>query len=268
MDSCDRLVPSPGEQPLNVAIADHDEAHCVLLDDWLRCAGHRVQRFSRGELLLYALRQTHSYDAFVLAWELPDVAAIDVLRVVRNKLGMNVPVLVTSSCDREEDIFYVLSRGADDFLIRPIRRGEFIARLEAITRRHGGSARRNTQRIGDYHIDPVGHQVFHHGRISRLTRIEFDLAMLLLSSAGRLLSHTEVLACIWGDASYVRLHTLQSYVSRLRNTLGLTPTNGWRIVCVYGHGYRVQKLDAAAPAPEDDSKTARKLAPAMSTTQR
>lgn len=152
-----------------------------------------------------------------------------------------------------DDISYALSRGADDFLVRPIRRIEFIARLEAIARRRRGSTRSNIQRIEDYHFDPVGHQVFHRGRISRLTRIEFDLAVLLLSTAGRLLSQTEMLARIWGDASCVRVHTLQSYVSRLRNKLGLTPANGWWIVSVYGHGYRVQKLNAPRPAPEDDS---------------
>jgi len=239
-------------QPLNVAIADHDEAHGVLLTNWLRHAGHRATYFLGSEPVLHALRQPHSFDAFILAWELPEMAAIDLLRVVRTKLGSCAPVVLTSACNQEEDISCALGLGADDYTVKPIREEEFVARLEAIARRCSRAKAPNPAWVEGYHFDSVEHQVIQHSHAWKLTRTEFDLAVLLLSSAGRLISQQEVLTRIWGGSSHVRVHTLQSYVSRLRNKLGLTPANGWRIVSVYGHGYRVQKVDVPGGVAIDD----------------
>ena len=233
-----------GTQWLRVAIADHDEADHVL-DDLLRRVGHRPHRFWRGEPLLHALQQ-HSFDAFVLDWELPDIAGIELLRAVRAKCGWSAPVLFIGDDSRAEGIARALWAGADDYLTKPIRGAEFLARLEAKVRRVIGRADDLTAHLEDYHIDFEERLVFHHGHALELTPKEFDLAVLMLGSAGRLVSHGEILECVWGRAASVRTRAIQTWISRVRVKLGWMPPNGWRLACVYRCGYRLQKLDQPA----------------------
>ena len=75
-----------------------------------------------------------------------------------------------------------------------------------------------------------------------LTEKEFNVAVLLLASAGRLLSQSEIVQCAWGMTSSVNLRTVQAYISRLRTKLELTQSTGWRLISVYRRGYRLEKI--------------------------
>jgi DNA-binding response OmpR family regulator len=92
-----------------------------------------------------------------------------------------------------------------------------------------------------------------------LTAKDFDLSVLFLRNVGRLLSRGHIRETVWGPNAVVTSRTLDTHVSRIRNKLGLTPDNGWRLAAVYRYGYRLEQLDAAASqraVQTDDHKAA------------
>ena len=137
-----------------------------------------------------------------------------------------------------------LRHGADDYMVKPLRFRESIARLERIVvRARKRSDEQAHLRIGVYEIDFQQRIVFQAGQPVDLTRKEFDLAVLFLSNLGRRFSGPVICEYVWGYGSAVSGRTIQTYISRLRAKLGLRPANGWRFVATYRHGYRLERVE-------------------------
>ena len=238
-----------GGTSMRVAIVEDDPSQAELLSHWLRRGGHQSHCFERGATAIHALSQ-NSFDVLVLDWNLQDIGGVEVLRRIRGSGQASLPILFASARGREEDVVSALREGADDYMIKPVRRLEFIARLEAIARRGRHREQRpEMMKVDVYDIDGRSRTLMRDGRPVDLTTKDFDLSVLFLRNVGQLLSRQQICECVWGGRGVVTSRTLDTHVSRVRSKLGFTPENGWRLVAKYSYGYRLQQLAASRPAP-------------------
>jgi len=223
-----------------LAVLEDDLEQSELLALWLVDAGHCCQLFRKGGDLLSALGR-ESYDLLIIDWNLPDMDGDEVLAQVRGKLDWPIPVLFATSRDGEADIVHALNMGADDYLIKPIRRMEFLARVNALFRR-GTFSPEKPARIdfGAFRFDLLGRAIQREDTPVELTDKEYDLALFLFQNAGRLLSRGHVLESVWGCTPDLDTRTVDVHISRIRRKLQLGAGSGWRLAAVYQHGYRLE----------------------------
>jgi DNA-binding response OmpR family regulator len=232
---------------MRVALVEDDWSQAELFGHWLRAAGHHCQHFERGEALIRALHRD-SFDAVALDWSLPDLSGMDVLRRIRMSGRSCLPILVASAHGREEEMLIALRGGADDYMVKPVRRLELIARLEAIAWRGKSSQAPKLLELGAYRVDLQERTVVRHERAIPLTPKDFDLSVLFLRNVGRLLSRSHLRERVWGAKALISARTLDTHVSRIRSRLGFLPEHGWRLAAIYRHGYSLQRLLAAPPS--------------------
>ena len=237
-----------GVDAMRIAVLESDAAQGDVLVRCLAAAGHRCHQFQRGWDLLRAMTRD-SFDLLVVEWELPDLSGDAILAWLRTKIRDDVPVLLTSARDCEQEIVAALKSGADDYLVKPLHGDELLARVEALGRRARPALRSRARlRTGEYEIDLDRRVVLRAGHPIRLTRIDFDLAVFLFRSVGRLVSRGHILEAVWGLRPDLNTRAVDTHVCRLRAKLGLVPENGWRITSVYQQGYRLEPV-AVAPPP-------------------
>jgi len=231
-----------------IAVLEDDPSQAKLMASWLESQGYAFRVFGRGgDMLRELLRET--YDLAILDWRVPDLSGEEVLRALRKSGREPLPVLFATAQNREEDIVHMLKAGADDYLTKPLRRMEFLARVEALLRRSraGAAERESPVEDGAFRIDPQGRVLEKSGAQIDLTQKEFDLALLLFRNVGRLLSRAYVLDTIWGISAEVNTRTVDTHASQLRTKLGLYPEEGWRLSAVYQHGYRLERVKGDKP---------------------
>jgi two-component system, OmpR family, response regulator RegX3 len=229
---------------LRIALLEDDDDQAQLLKLWLTQAGHVCNTFASSRGFLKEIAH-ESYDLFLLDWEIPDLSGFEVLTWVRENVEARVPVMFVTARDEERDIVAALNAGADDYLVKPLRKLELTARLAALERR----ARRDT---GDsdildfppYRIDTHSHVIEHNGLAIEFTQKEYELAVFLFRHIGQLVSRGHVLETIWGLSGDINTRTVDTHVSRIRAKLGFGDTSPWRLNSVYLYGYR---LEFAAP---------------------
>jgi DNA-binding response OmpR family regulator len=244
-------APRNADMPqLRVAIVEDDPSQAELLGHWLRRGGHQSDHFDRGATAIHALSQDR-FDVLVLDWNLRDISGVEVLRRIRGSGQPSLPVLFASARGREEDVVSALRQGADDYMIKPVRNREFIARLEAIARRGNHHTERpEVLKVDAYHADGLARTLTRDGRPVELTAKDFDLSVLFLCNLGQLLSRDHISKRVWGRSAVVPSRTLDAHVSRIRRKLGFIPENGWRLAAKYGYGYRLQQLGVSRPSQQ------------------
>lgn len=225
---------------MRIALVEDDIDQSEVLSFWLNEAEHDTSEFFNGASLLDAMGKQY-FDLYIVDWILPDMNGGEVIRQIRAQVGWNTPVLVTTVLNKEQDIVEGLSSGADDYLCKPVKQGEFIARIEALTRRLRARAQ-PVLRVGSYELDSEQQRVRVHGTKIELTQKEFDLAWYLISNPGTLFSRNQLLDKIWGVSADVDTRTVDTHVSRLRRKLSLNESNGWKLESIYGYGYRLEAL--------------------------
>lgn len=224
---------------MRVGVLEDDVDHALLVTEALHAGGHSAEVYGTGARFLQAMvRET--FDVLVLDWALPDMTGIEVLDWLR-QLQDRTPVLFLTSRDTESDIVEALGHGADDFLVKPPRRAELLARLEALKRRAESYSSTSLLAVEPYEFDPSTSSVRLHGEMVDLTERQYQLAQLLFRNPGRLLSRQYLLEAVWGLNAQVQTRTLDIHVSQLRTLMRLGD-NGWRINSVYAHGYRLEPL--------------------------
>ena len=233
---------------MRVAALDDDATQLELIQRTLASMGHDCHGFTDSRSYLRSLRR-ESYDLLVLDWQLPDINGLEVLRWARENLNERVPVLFITNRSAEADVIEGLAAGADDFMVKPIRVGELIARVKALLRRVYYQQSPNELGFGRYRFDIVGSQIFVDGNPVVLKQREFDLALFLFQNIGRLLSRKHLLEAVWGIDAEVSSRSLDTHVSRLRTKLGLHPEHGFRLAAIYSVGYR---LETSVGAPNSD----------------
>lgn len=227
---------------MRIALLEDDLAQAELLHRWFVSENHRCYRFEDAAGFFRAICR-ESFDLVVIDWGLPDIPGDQVLARMRRESEWRVPVLFITSRDREEDIVHALQKGADDYMVKPVKRAETLARIAALARRaaaHG--LEHQVISFGAYRIDPGRRVITCSGTVLELTQKEYDLAVFLFRNVGRLLSRGYILESVWGRRPDLNTRTVDTHVSRVRGKLRLTPDNGWRLTAVYQHGYRLERI--------------------------
>jgi DNA-binding response OmpR family regulator len=225
---------------MRIAYLEDDPDQAALIRAWLEAGGHVCHHFNRGHELQRSLA-SQSYDLFLLDWELPDTSGVDVLKDIRAR-APRAPVIFTTARNRDEDVVRVLQAGADDYIAKPVRRGELLARIEAVARRlHAPESAAEVLEHPPFRVDRGARTVTRGGERLVLTDKEFALAEFLFMNAGRVVSRQHLLEAVWGLGAKANTRTVDTHVSRLRSKLGLGGAAGWQIIAVHQFGYRLER---------------------------
>ena len=185
-------------------------------------------------------------DIMLLDVMLPKVSGTDVCREVRKK--SQVPIIIVSAKGSEVDAVVGLEVGADDYIVKPYRLRELVARMRAVMRR---STLTQTEiddvgsgaiRVGDVLIDPERHVVTIRDEVAKLPLKEFELLYVLMANAGRVMTRENLIDRVWGSDYFGDTKTLDVHIKRLRSKVESDPAIPANIVTIRGLGYKYEKL--------------------------
>jgi two-component system response regulator MtrA len=222
-----------------VLVVDDDAALAEMLTLVLRNEGFQSQIVPRGDLALAAFRD-YRPDVVLLDLMLPGMGGIDVCRRIRAESG--VPIVMLTAKTDTVDVVLGLESGADDYVVKPFKPKELVARIRARVRRHDDVAA-ETLRIGDLDIDLAGHAVTRHGRPISLTPLEFDLLVCLARKPRQVFSREVLLEQVWGYRHAADTRLVNVHVQRLRAKVEHDPENPAIVVTVRGVGYKAGQPD-------------------------
>ncbi len=229
---------------MRIALLEDQPDQGRLLQSWLEDEGHSCMWYTTGEELLRGIRRD-SYDVLILDWELPGASGIETLTQLRSDMSWPIPVLFVTNRDHEEDIVTALKAGADDYMIKPVRRMELLARIDAVQRRAEALPDdKDIVEFAPYRFDRANRTVNVNGDAIQLTAKEFELAVFLFQNAGRLFSRGHILERVWGQRADLNTRTVDTHMSLVRQKLRLGPQHNWRLATIYRHGYRLEKLQS------------------------
>jgi two-component system KDP operon response regulator KdpE len=188
---------------------------------------------------------SQSPDLILLDLGLPDGDGIDLTRSLRE--WTEVPILVISARGRDADKVLALDAGADDYVTKPFGVEELLARMR-VALRHAARARGGPEApklvVGALRMDFARREVSVDGRALRLTPIEWDLLALLARNAGKVLTHKQILAAVWGPGAGHQAHTVRVHMASLRKKLEPDPARPQLLLTELGVGYRLRDPDA------------------------
>ncbi len=228
---------------LVVGYLEDDSDQAALVELWLSEAGYTPRVFKSANEFRRRLGN-ESVDLLLLDWMLPDATGIEVIQWIRASPNAALPVIFITSRMQEEDIVLGLTHGGDDYMTKPPKQAELLARVNAVLRRRAGSENDSTPQIdlAPYMLDVPRRRLSIADREIELTQREFDLACFLFRRYGRIVSRDSLLENVWNLSTAVSTRTVDTHISRLRKKLELGGEHGWRLVAVYQHGYRLEHV--------------------------
>ena len=226
-----------GDNIPRVLVVDDEQAIRRFLHVALTSQGYEVFEASSG---LEALSTAANYrpDIIIIDLGLPDIDGIDVTKLFRQV--SKIPIIVLSVRGSENDKIAALDAGADDYLTKPFGVGELLARLRANLRRSNQPATELIFVNGDLTVDLEKRLVTVAGREVQLTPTEYDLLKMLVTNAGKVLTHNQLLREVWGTGYEQEFHILHVNVSNLRRKIEPDPSRPRFIITEPGVGYRLK----------------------------
>ncbi|MGC7099671.1 response regulator transcription factor [Amycolatopsis lurida] len=215
---------------MRVLLVEDDDGMADALTESLDARGHVVTRAARGA---DALVRHGDADLLLLDLGLPDTDGLEVLHRIRQV--SEVPVVVLTARDDEQSVVRGLRLGADDFLAKPVRLAELLARIDAVARRARDSAGPEVVLVADVEIDLAARRVRAGGTEVTLTTKEFALLAVLAGRRGTAVSRQQLMDEVWGDASLAVSRTLDVHLTQLRAKLDRPGL----LVTIRGFGYRL-----------------------------
>ncbi len=225
-----------------VFVVEDEESFVDALRIGLAREGFRVEVARDGAEALERFDEV-APDLVLLDVMLPRISGIDVCRELRKR--SRVPIIMVTAKGSEIDTVVGLEVGADDYITKPYRMRELVARMRAVSRRvpaaRDAALATGSLVVGDVALDPDEHEVTVRGESITLPLKEFDLLNLLLANAGRVLTRDVLIDRVWG-ADYVGdTKTLDVHVKRLRNRIETDPANPILLVTIRGLGYKYER---------------------------
>ncbi|HEX5771425.1 MAG TPA: MtrAB system response regulator MtrA [Nocardioidaceae bacterium] len=217
-----------------VLVVDDDAALAEMLTIVLRNEGFEPRVCPTGDQALSEFRDFRP-DLVLLDLMLPGKDGIDVCREIRAESG--VPIVMLTAKSDTVDVVVGLESGADDYVVKPFKPKELVARIRARVRRHD-DAGPETLNIGDLTIDVAGHQVTRGGRQISLTPLEFDLLVCLARKPWQVFTREVLLEQVWGYRHAADTRLVNVHVQRLRSKVEHDPENPEIVVTVRGVGYK------------------------------
>lgn len=220
-----------------VLLVEDDPAIAEPLTRALGREGYEVRAHGTGR---GALNEADAVDLIVLDLGLPDMDGLDVARQVR-KNGLTTPILILTARSDEVDMVVGLDAGADDYVTKPFRLAELLARVRALLRRTGGEEVEGELVAQDVRVDVGAHRAFSGDRELQLTAKEFDLLRVFVREAGNVVERDVLMREVWGSDPSGSTKTLDMHVSWLRRKLGDDAADPHYITTVRGMGFRFEK---------------------------
>ena len=235
---------------MTILVVEDEDSFVDALTIGLKREGFRVQVARDGAEAL-TLFDAVQPDLVLLAGMLPRVSGIDVCREIRSR--SRVPIIMVTAKGAEIDTVVGLEVGADDYVTKPYRLRELVARMRAVLRRRPPdagtrAASGDVLQVGDVRLDPERHEVEIRGEQVRLPLKEFELLEILLTNAGRVLPRETLIDRVWGTDYVGDTKTLDVHIKRLRAKVEKDPSVPTRIVTIRGLGYKYDTPRTAATA--------------------
>ncbi len=228
-----------------ILVVEDEGSFADALELGLRREGFDVEVVADGASALEAFDR-HPPDLILLDLMLPVVSGIDVCREIRTR--SDVPIIMVTARSTEIDTVVGLEVGADDYVTKPYRLRELVARIRAVLRRaeaaegHGRPAPEVglPMVVGDVSVDPERHEVLVGGEEVAMPLKEFELLALLIEHAGRVLTRDSLIDGVWGEDYVGDTKTLDVHIKRIRSKIEPDPGRPQRIVTIRGLGYRYE----------------------------
>ncbi len=219
----------------NILIIDDEVQIRRLLEISLSTYGYSTLFASTGKEGVVAAA-THSPSLIILDLGLPDIDGMELLLTLRE--WYSKPIIVLSVRNSEEDIINALDKGANDYLTKPFRSGELIARIRAAIRLSEEKKDTPLMEFGTLVIDMLNHVVRKNGEIIKLTSTEYSLLTLLAKNSGRVLTHQFILKEVWGYGYLEQTQYLRVFIAQLRKKIEDNPSSPTLLITESGIGYR------------------------------
>jgi two-component system response regulator RegX3 len=234
-----------------ILVVEDEDSFVDALLVGLRREGFRVEVARDGAEALDVFDAVDP-DLVLLDVMLPKVSGIDVCRELRTRSP--VPIIMVTAKGAEIDTVVGLEVGADDYVTKPYRLRELVARIRAVLRRRPAAATAvvptgDALAVGDVSLDPERHEVVIRGQLVTLPLKEFELLALLLEHAGRVLTRDTLIDRVWGSDYVGDTKTLDVHIKRLRSKVETDPAHPTRIVTIRGLGYKFELPRAGIDVP-------------------
>jgi len=227
-----------------ILVVDDEKAIADLIELYLRNENYIVFKSHNGQDAL-ALVESESLDLAILDVMLPDMTGFEICQKIREK--HNFPIIMLTAKDEEIDKITGLTLGADDYITKPFRPLEMVARVKAQLRRY---TRYNPSEPADEEnviasaglvIDKDAHECTLNERPLSLTPTEFDILWMLASNRGRVVSSEELFREVWGEKYFTSNNTVMVHIRHLREKMNDSAENPKYIKTVWGVGYKIEK---------------------------
>lgn len=228
-----------------ILLVEDEESFIDALTIGLKKEGFRVE-VARDGMEALAKFDSVRPDLVLLDVMLPKISGIDVCRQLRKK--SQVPIIMVTAKGAEIDTVVGLEVGADDYITKPYRMRELVARMRAVLRRSSdesynmGDLDGNAMEVGTIALDPEQHRVLVHGQEVTMPLKEFELLHILMANAGRVLPRETLIDRVWGTDYVGDTKTLDVHIKRLRSKVEDDPAVPTRIVTIRGLGYKFEKV--------------------------
>jgi two-component system, OmpR family, KDP operon response regulator KdpE len=218
-----------------VLVVDDDENLRRVVSDALRRDSHGVWTAADGQEALTIL-EDQPIDLVVTDFAMPGMDGLALIRHIRSR--SSVPVLVLTVKSEERGKVRLLDAGADDYVVKPFGVSELLARVRALLRRGPAELANDVKTLGELEVDLERRQVRRRGEEIHLTPIEFELLRTFLSKPGRVWTHTQLIAAVWGGGAGVSNDTVRVQVGNLRRKIEADPNRPKHLITEPWVGYR------------------------------
>jgi DNA-binding response OmpR family regulator len=212
----------------------------------LKNEGLKVTHVDDGKIAIDIFNEEH-FDLIILDIMLPEVSGLEICKEIRK--SSNVPIIMLTAKDDENDKISGLEMGADDYITKPFSVKELISRVKAVLRRtknsellHTGDEDLNFTKeitIGNIAMNPLGYEAKIDNEIIKLRPREFELLYYLCENAGNIISRDKLFSKVWGYSFAGNSKTLDVHIQRIRERIEVNPKSPKRLVTIRGVGYKL-----------------------------